>query len=220
MKKVVVFGNGQMAEITHVYLAQDKSLEIVAFTVDKVFLSDKTFRGLPVVAFEKVVKVYPPDEYWMFVLIGAKKLNQLRADKYLQAKALGYRFISYISPQALVSPEVHIGENCFILENNVIQPFVKIGDNVVLWSGNHIGHHSTISEHCFIASQTVISGCVMVEPYCYFGVNATIRDRITIREKCIIGAGALILKSTKAKEVYRGNGTEPFALLSDAVKVA
>lgn len=219
MKKVIIFGNGQMAEIAHVYLAQERSLEIAAFTVNQDCLKGDSFRGLPVIAFEEIVKRYPPADYWMFIPIGAKKLNQLRAEKYFEAKTRGYRFISYISPQAWVSPEVVIGENCFILENNVIQPSVKIGDDTVLWSGNHIGHHSTIGDHCFIASHTVISGCVTVEPYCYFGVNATVRDGITIKERCIIGAGALILKSTKPKEVYRGAQTEPYRFSSDAVKV-
>lgn len=220
MKKVIVFGNGQMAEIAHVYLVQDPSLEIVAFTVDAEFNKAKTFRGLPVVNFEDVAKVYPPKEYFMFVPIGAKKLNQLRAEKYLAAKSMGYHFISYVSPQAQVSPEVEIGENCFIFENNVIQPFVKIGNDVILWSGNHVGHHSTIKDHCFVASHVVISGCVVVEPYCYFGVNATVRDAITIAPRCIIGAGALILKSTKEGQVFRGQHTEPHRLSSDAVRVA
>ena len=220
MKKIIVFGNGQMAEIAHVYLAQDPSLQIIAFTVDARYNTAKTFRGLPVVNFEDVAKVYPPTEYSMFVPIGAKKLNQLRAEKYLAAKAMGYGFISYVSPQAQISPEVEIGENCFIFENNVIQPFVKIGNDVILWSGNHIGHHSTIKDHCFVASHVVISGCVVVEPYCYFGVNATVRDAITIGEKCIIGAGTLILRSTKEGQVFRGTHTEAHRFSSDAVKVA
>src|SRR3989338_6533281 len=121
MAKVIVFGNGQMAEIAHLYLAQDPSWEIAAFTVDAKYNTEKKFRGLPVVDFEDVLKTYPPAEYLMFVPIGAKKLNHLRAEKYLAAKSMGYRFASYVSPQAQVSPEVEIGENCFIFENNVIQ---------------------------------------------------------------------------------------------------
>ncbi len=218
MKKVIIFGNGQMAEIAHVYLAQDPSLEVVAFTVDGKYNVEKNFRGIPVVNFEDVVNDYPPDEFVMFVPIGAKHLNELRAEKYLAAKSMGYRFISYVSPHAQVSPEVEIGENCFIFENNVIQPSVRIGNNVILWSGNHVGHHSIIKDHCFVASHVVISGCVVIEPYCYFGVNATIRDAITIGEKCIIGAGALILKSTKDKQVFRGQQTEALRLSSDVIK--
>jgi sugar O-acyltransferase (sialic acid O-acetyltransferase NeuD family) len=220
MKKVVVFGNGQMAEIAHVYLAYDSPFEVAAFTVDNDYMEGNVFRGLPVVAFEKVVVAYPPSEYDMFVPIGAKNLNGLRAEKYFQAKEMGYRFISYVSPKAVVCPETKIGENCFIFENNVIQPFVTIGNNVILWSGNHIGHHTVIGDHCFVTSHVVISGRVTVEQYCYFGVNSTVRDGLTIKERCIIGAGSLILKNTKGKQVYRGEHTECFRFSSDSVKVA
>jgi sugar O-acyltransferase (sialic acid O-acetyltransferase NeuD family) len=220
MKKVIVFGNGQMAEIAHVYLNFDSPYKVAAFTVDKEFIVGDTFRGLPVKAFDKIEEVYPPEEFDMFVPIGAKKLNGLRAEKYFQAKKKGYNLISYVSSRALICPETRIGDNCFIFENNVVQPFVSIGNNVVLWSGNHIGHHTSIGDHCFVTSHVVISGRVIVEPYCYFGVNATVRDGLNIKEKCIIGAGALILKNTLEKQVYRGQHTECYRFSSDSVKVA
>ena len=220
MKKVIIFGNGQMAEIAHVYLNHDSPYQVAAFTVDREYITTSDFRSLPLVPFEDVENIYSPSEYDMFIPIGAKKLNGLRAEKYMQAKAKGYKFISYISPKAIVCPEAKIGENCFIFENNVIQPFVTIGNDVILWSGNHIGHHTTIGDHCFVASHVVISGRVTVEPYCYFGVNSTVRDGINIKQKCIIGAGALILKSTLEKQVYRGQHTECYRFSSDMVKVA
>ena len=98
----------------------------------------------------------------MFVALSYAKLNAVRKEKYLAAKALGYRLASYVSPRATVLNDGRIGDNCFILEDNTIQPFVTIGNNVTLWSGNHIGHHSTIRDHCFIASHVVVSGGVEI----------------------------------------------------------
>lgn len=219
MKKVIIFGNGQMAEIAHVYFSLDSQFEVAAFTVDRDHMEGSVFRGLPVIAFEEIAQVYPSSDYGMFVPIGAKKLNSLRAQKYFKAKEMGYTLVNYISSKAVICPETKIGENCFIFENNVIQPFVNIGHNVILWSGNHIGHHTTIGDHCFVTSQVVISGRVTVEPYCYFGVNSTVRDGLTIKEKCIIGAGSLILKNTETKQVYRGEPTKCFRFSSDSVKV-
>ncbi len=219
MKKVVIFGNGQMAEIAHVYLTYDSSYDVAAFSVDNTHIQCDRFRGLPVVPFEGIRLTHPPSDYLMFVPIGAKRMNRLRTEKYLQAKEKGYEFISYISSKALVAPETKIGENCFIFENNVIQPFVSIGDNVVLWSGNHVGHHTTIMNNCFVASHVVISGNVTVQPYCYLGVNATIRDGITIAENCVVGAGALIMKSTKENQVFKGRAAESESFSSDRANV-
>jgi len=215
MAQIVVFGVGQLAEVAHFYLTHDSPHEVVAFTVDNEFIKDKQHLGLPVVAFEEVQTIYPPDCFKMFVPISYRNVNKVRAEKYDQSKAKGYELISYICSKAVTWPQLAVGDNCFIFESNVIQPFVEIGNNVTLWSGNHIGHHSKIKDHCFIASHVVISGSVTIEPYCFLGVNATVRDGITIARECVIGAGALILKHTRERGVYIGRPAEFFPKPSD-----
>jgi sugar O-acyltransferase (sialic acid O-acetyltransferase NeuD family) len=211
--KVVVFGNGQMAEIAHWYLTSDSPFDVVGFCVDTDYITDDKYKGQPVVPFESVADHYPPDDHLLFIPISAKEVNRLRATKYEAAKGMGYRFASYVSTRAMVAPGVPIGDNCFILENNVVQPFASIGNDCILWSGNHIGHHSTVMDHCFLASHVVISGRVRVHPYCYFGVNSTVRDGIEIGEGCVVGAGALIMRSAKKGSVYAQAHTRraPFA---------
>ena len=218
-QKIILFGNGQMAETAHVYLNYDSSYEVVAFSVDRECMLAATYRGLPVVPFEEVVSKYPPSEFGMFIPMSAKAVNSLREAKFNQAKDMGYRLVSYISQRALVCPETKIGENCFIFENNVIQPFASIGDNCILWSGNHIGHHSTIGPHCFIASHVVISGRVNVGSNCYFGVNSTVRDGIAIASRCTIGAGALIMRDTEEYQVYMGLPGKRLPQRSDEVDI-
>lgn len=220
MEKVILFGNGQMAEIAHCYITRDSDMQIVGFTVDQEHMDTDSFLGLPLMPFEKIQDLMPPTSYRMFIPIGAKKMNRMRAEKYFQAKKKGYSFINYVHSNVFIWPETKLGENCFIFENNVIQPFTQIGNNVVLWSGNHIGHHTSIGDHCFIASHVVVSGRVTVKPYCYFGVNATIRDGITIEESTIVGAGALMLRSSKRKEVYVGPRPKLHVKNSDEVYVA
>jgi sugar O-acyltransferase (sialic acid O-acetyltransferase NeuD family) len=163
---------------------------------------------LPVVPFEEIVDRYPPGEHEVFVALSYAKINAVRKEKYLEAKAKGYHIASYVSPRATVLNEGHIGENCFILEDNTIQPFAKIGNNVTLWSGNHVGHHSIIHDHCFLASHIVVSGGVVIGEQCFVGVNATLRDHIAIGERCVIGAGALMLADAEAGGVYLGTATQ------------
>lgn len=207
-KRLVIFGTGDIAQLAHFYFSTDSEYEVVAFTVDECFIEESEFFGLPVVAFEKVVKHYPPEDYDVFVALSYSRLNEVRKEKYLAAKELGYHMASFISSYATILNEDLIGENCFILEDNTVQPFVTIGNNVTLWSGNHIGHHSTINDHCFIASHVVVSGGVEIGEQCFIGVNATLRDHIGVGEKCVIGAGALLLESAEPEGVYIGSATE------------
>ena len=207
-KKLVLFGNSDIAELAHFYFSNDSEYEVVAFTIDADYMKEDKFCGLPVVAFENVTEKYPPETNDFFVALSYAKLNELRKEKFLAAKEKGYSLVSFVSSRANVLNNRQIGENCFILEDNTIQPFVKIGDNVTLWSGNHIGHHSIIHHHTFVASHAVISGGVEIGEQCFVGVNATIRDHVKIGDRCVVGAGALLLGDADPGGVYIGTAAE------------
>ena len=212
MSKVVIFGEGKIADVVYFYLTNDSPHEIVAFTADADYISKDKLFGLPVIPFEEIESEFPPDKYKMFIALGYQNLNSLRASKYFEAKNKGYELISYICSKATNFGNVEIGDNCLILENNAIQPTSKIGNNVYLWSGNHIGHHSTIGDNCYISGQVVIGGSTTIGAYCFIGVNATIGHEITIGEKNLIGAGALITKNTEPNSVFISPDTPKYRL--------
>jgi sugar O-acyltransferase (sialic acid O-acetyltransferase NeuD family) len=204
MKKVIIFGVKDTAELAHYYLSKLPDVEVVGFTLHSDYIEDGMFKGLPVTAFENIQATYPPGEYLLFAPMTGRRMSRDRETVYLQGKEKGYTFYTYISPQATVCDN-EIGENCFILEDNTIQPFTKIGNNVVLWSGNHIGHHGQIEDHVFFTSQVVLSGHCKVEKYSWFGVNATISNDLTIKEGTLVAMGALINKDTEAWKIYVGS---------------
>lgn len=203
--RVVIFGESQLASLAHFYLTHDSSHTVEAFCVDAAYRSAETYEGLPLVEFEHVEDRYPPDAYRMFLPLSFKEMSHLRRRKYEAAKTKGYDCISYVSSQATTWPDLDIGENCFIFEDNTIQPFVTIGDNCVLWSGNHIGHHTSIGDHVFITSHVVVSGCCRVDDHAFLGVNATVRDETHIAHHTLVGMGANIVADTEPEEVHLGH---------------
>lgn len=207
-KRLVIFGSGDLAELAHYYFRTDSEHDVAAFTLDGSYIRESSLCGLPVVPFEEVAAAYPPDTHGFFVALSYSKVNALRREKYLAAKASGYSLASYVSSKATVLNEGRFGDNCFILEDNTIQPFVTVGNNVTMWSGNHIGHHSSIGDHTFIASHAVISGGVRIGEQCFIGVNATLRDHISVGDRCVIGAGTLLLGDAGAEGLYIGRATE------------
>ena len=205
MAKIIIFGIRDFAELAHYYLENDSAHEVVAFCVNAEYLPEnRTFRGLPVVAFETVENDYPTSAYQFFAPMAPNRMNRLREQVYNDIKAKGYTFITYISSKATLFDNP-VGDNCFILENNTIQPFTTIGNNVVLWSGNHIGHHSIIKDHVMFTSQVVMSGHCVIESFSTLGVNATIRDGITIAEGTFVAMAASIIKNTEPWGMYKGN---------------
>lgn len=204
LNKVVIFGLNDFAELAHYYLTNDSIYEVVAFTVNKEYLTSNVFKDLPVVTFEEIELQFPPSEYLLFTPMVGVKMNTVRKKIYLEGKNKGYKFATYISSKATLHHN-EIGENCFILEDNTIQPFTKVGNNVIMWSGNHIGHHSVIEDHVFFTSHVVLSGHCHVKQRAWFGVNATIRDYTIIGEGSLIAMGALITKSTDDNGFYIGS---------------
>ena len=217
MAKLVIFGAGDIARLAHHYFTHDSPHEVAAFVVDRAFRQGDEFQGLPLIDAEDATERFSPRDYDMFVAMSYAKMNAVRAEKYANMKAAGYRLVSYVSSRCSYLSQAPPGDNCFILEDNTIQPFVTIGNNVTLWSGNHIGHDATIEDHCFITSHVVVSGHVRIGTRSFIGVNATLRNSITIAPETLIGAGAIIMKDTKAKEVYMPERAKRFVKSSDEI---
>ena len=201
-KNLLIFGNGEIADLANFYFSKFTNYDVAGFVIDDIFYSESIFCGKPIIKLSEIKEKYSTHLFTFFVALAYKKANQVRKEKYEFIKKMGYSFASFLSPSATILNNELVGDNCFILENNVIQPYVKIGDNVTLWSGNHVGHHSTIGNHCFVSSHVVISGGVTIGEQVFLGVNSTIKDHIEIGEKSIIGAGCCILKNVEKESIY------------------
>ena len=208
-ERVVIVGAGEQAELAYEYLTRDSAHEVVAFAVESAFLRERTFCGLPVLTLEELAGAYPPERFRILVAISSTQLNRVRRRLYDWVKAAGYECVSYVSSDAFVWPSVEIGENTFVFEHNVLQHGVEVGDNVILWSGNHVGHRTKIDDDCFVSSHVVISGFCSVGRGSFMGVNSCVADNVTIAEDCVVGAGAVVVKDTRARQVYYGNPARP-----------
>ncbi len=203
-KPLVIFGTAEIASLAKFYFSHDSDYEPVAFTVDDSYVEAPEFEGLPVIPFSKIKAEFPPAEVYMHIALSYMKLNRLRGEKYAQAKAAGYRLASYVCNRSVTWPDLSVGENCLILENQTIQPGVKIGNNVQIWSGNHLGHGSHIGDHTYIASHVVISGHCKIGQRCFFGVNATLKDFITVGDEVFVTMDASVTKDVPAGSVVLG----------------
>ena len=202
VKELIIYGTGLVAEVAEFYFSADTDYRIVAFTNAAEFITQEQFNNKPVIPFEDLEQDYSPDKFDIFIALGYTKTNQVRQARYLEAREKGYTCATYISPRAAYY-ETPVGDNCFILEQNVIEPFVHIGNNVILWSGNHIGHHSTIRDHCFISSHVVVSGNCDIGENCFLGVNATLRDNIKLDRFVVVGSGAIVMKDCAERTLVK-----------------
>jgi sugar O-acyltransferase (sialic acid O-acetyltransferase NeuD family) len=201
----VIVGLGETAEMAHGYFTHDSPETVVAFSADDQYVAEDRFCGLPVIGLSELPSAFPAETNRVFVAVSSTQLNRVRARLYDRVKAVGYECASYVSSKAFVWNNVVIGDNAFILENNVLQHRVRIGDNVILWSGNHIGHQSVIGDHCFVSSHVVISGFCAIGRSCFLGVNCCFADGVTVGEDAVVGMGAVVVRDLAGRGVYLGN---------------
>ena len=69
MERVVLFGTGALASDAYFILTYDSPYEVAAFTKDREYIKEDTLFELPVVPFEDVESIYPPDGYKMFIAV-------------------------------------------------------------------------------------------------------------------------------------------------------
>ena len=209
MAKLVIVGDGETAELAYEYFTHDSPHDVVAFCVEQAYRTKAELFGLPIVDFEEIGRLYSPSAYSAFVAISYTQLNRVRTRLYRAMKEKGYALVSYVSSRAFVWRNVTIGENCLIMENNVLQYSVRVGDNVVLWSGNHVGHQTAIGDNVFVSSHVVISGYCNIGENCFLGVNSCIANNVVIGKDCLVAMGSVVSKNTEAGKVYAGNPARP-----------
>lgn len=207
-RDLILFGTGEISSLARFYFEADSRYRVVGFTADDEFVTSDTFEDLPLVPFSAVTERFPPERYEMHVALSYRRLNRIRAEKYLQAKARGYALASYVCLRSVTWHDLSVGDNCFILENQTIQPTVRIGSNVMIWSGNHLGHGCQIGDHVYIASHVVLSGHTVIGERCFLGVNATVRDFVTIGADSFITMDASVTADVApGSVVLPGRGT-------------
>ena len=203
--RVVIFGASTFSSLAWYCLMHDSDHEVVAFTVDRPFMTSEFHEGLPVVPFEELSAVFPPTDVQLLIPLGYQEINGLRRARYEAAKSQGYRFVSYVSSRAGLWPDLQMGDHCVIFDHAIIQPFVRIGDNVIVRSGATVSHHCSIASHAFVSAGAHIGGNVRVGEQSFIGIGAVLKNGLTIAPNSFIGAGAVVLADTETDGVYLGN---------------
>jgi sugar O-acyltransferase (sialic acid O-acetyltransferase NeuD family) len=208
-ERVVIVGNGETGAVALEYFTNDSPHEVVAFSAETSFITSDTYCSLPVVPFDQLVSVYPPDQYQIYVAISATQLNRARRRLYNAVKAVGYNCASYVSSHAFAVSNAEVGENTFVHENAVLQYMVRLGNNILIGSGTYIGHSSIVEDDCYFGPYATICGNCRIGRGSFIGASSCIAHNLSVAEDCVVAAGAIIQKDTVPNQVYLGNPARP-----------
>jgi sugar O-acyltransferase (sialic acid O-acetyltransferase NeuD family) len=202
MADIVIFGASMSAQVARVFLEKDTDHRVVGFTVDAAYATSDRFDELPLVPWERLEEAFPPTQVQLLGPISYRRLNELRRDRYLEGKARGYRFASFIHPTCVVYTK-EIGEHCFILARTIIEPHARIGNNVIIWGDSYIAHHAVVGDHCFFSGRVGIAGGTRVGERCFLGGQSTVSEGLTIGDGCLLSLGTIVTKNIPPGSIVR-----------------
>jgi serine acetyltransferase len=217
MADIVIFGAGQIADVARVYIDAHGPDRIVGYTVDAGFQKSETHNGLPLVAWDRLEQSFPPGSIKLLGPLSYRRLNDFRRERHQEGKARGYEFASFIHPGSHIYTQ-DIGENCFILEANVIQPFARVGAGVMMWSGSHIGHHAQIGDYCFLSSHVGLGSGVRLGAGCFVSGKVGVDTGFEIGAASFLGGGAIVKKNLPPESVVPGPSDKAASYPSSRLK--
>jgi len=202
--KVYIVGNGIYAQMLLEYLLSDSNVKttyiIEGFVVDKNYIKESVIKGFPVVSFDYLETVSKGDVK-LILGIGYSHMGDIRKEIYYRCKNLGFEFLNYIHPTAIIHPNARIGEGNIFLENIVVESGCLIGDGNLFYAGTILGHDSEIGNYNTLSVGAMTAGCVKISDNCFLGVRAAVKDHVIIDDHVLIGATAYAYKDVTSYNV-------------------
>lgn len=193
-KKIIMIGNGSLANTMMYYLKTTTNWEVVAYSSE--LISEKTtYNGKPFVPINSLVDEYSINEYEVINVVGYSNMCGHRKRLYEKIKAMGYRMPNYIHPSAILN-NVTLGDSNIVLENVVFEPNAIIENNIIIWSAVLIGHDTFVGSHSYFAPCSLIAGNSKVGQNCFLGSHSTLIDGGELAEHTLLGAGAFCSNTT------------------------
>ena len=114
-----------------------------------------------------------------------------RAALYQRWRAKGFDFLPFIAGNAIVQPQVMMGEGVQVMPGAVVEPGAVLGENCIINTRASIDHDVVLYPHCHVAPGAILCGNVTVGEETHIGAGAVIIQGIRIGSHAVIGAGAV-----------------------------
>jgi len=204
MTDLIIYGTGKLGQMVYFLLKNEAKYNIVCFTADEKYCTEKTFLSLPLIPFDSIEENYPKEQYKMITVVGGFGGTRIRKEMFDKAKAKGYFHVNYIHPSVVNEGDIEMGENNIIFPYCILGFSGKMADNNIIREKVYLGHDFEMGSHNFIGVGCNIGGESKVGDLTYLAMNTTLTNNICIGDESFVGIGSLVLKNTDSYSKYYG----------------
>ena len=178
-KKILIFGNGDDANVVTSELEKFKDNKIVArLKNDKEILSYKNRHN----------------SIHGIIAVGSNYLRE-KIYKLVKKNYPNIKWLKLISKNAIISKNVKVGEGSIIMSGVIINTGAIIGDSCSINTGSIIEHDNKFQNFSSCGPGVITGGNVIVGKRSYLGIGSTIKDKIKIGYDTVIGAQSYVNKN-------------------------
>lgn len=190
---VILMGAGGHAKVV-IELLHDMG-ECVAFCVGEADSAD-TCLGVAVIKGDNHLERLRDDGYHRcFVAVGANTTRQKLATL---ATGIGYRLVTAVSPNAVISPTARIGQGVAIMAGAIVNADALVGDLVILNTNSSIDHDCRIASATHIGPSCALAGGVRIGERAFLGIGCSVMPCVAIGSDVTVGAGAVVISDIPA----------------------
>jgi len=193
LKDIVIIGAGGHSKACTNIIELTKKYNIIGYLCNKPENNDNNFKILG--TDNDIDKISKKCKHF-FIGIGQIKdwKKRFRFFKILKEKKLLIPKI--LSPNAIISKDVKIGEGTIIMNGVIVNSGAVIGNNCIINTGVIIEHDTIISDHCHIAPGVTICGNVFIDSKTFIGSGSIVNNNINIKKNKIIRSGSTVSKDS------------------------
>lgn len=188
---MIIFGTSMFSKLMKWYVEKDTKQKVSAFTVERNYMVEPYFCGVPVIPFEELESRFEKSGISILNTCGYHNMNDIRRKVFEMCRQKGYEICSFIH-SSVRTDEVQLGYGNIILERVLIQPFVKIGNGNILSADVTVGHENCIGDFNYFSGSVRLSGVCSIGNHNFIGTNVTFEDNVQIGSYNLIGAGTYL----------------------------
>lgn len=204
MEKIVLMGGGKFAGL--LYSQFKHQYEFVGYLDDiyeKAYIEETyNLKKLGTSGDAKKILNYCPN---IVIAIGVEKDVSIRKKYFELFERVGFEFPKLIHEKAQIYTDLeNINKGVIIQPNAIVDPQVVIGENTVVSRLSIIGHDSKIGNNSYIAPGVIINGSVTIGNECFIGTGGIVIQKVKVGDKVIVGAGACVIKDILNNQIVVG----------------
>jgi len=196
--KLFIIGGGGHSRV--VIESFRKSGSQIDGIVDPAYIKFENVVGIPVIGGDEALDTFSIDAIRLINGVGVLPGHLGRWKITERLRNRGFKFVTVIDPDAVVSSRVKVSEGVQVLAGCILQDGVTIGRDSVVNTGTILDHDCNLGEKCWISPGVTICGGTIIGSNAYIGTGATLIQNLTIGDGALIRAGATVVEDVPSGE--------------------